>query len=116
MEYFFGSTNSGELACLSCRGGSGVDEWWGRLRRPGSSWTLARHPPAKERGKGRVQQPDIEAYNDYTAYNSCPSCYRLIYQDTHDITPTRKIDQGDHRQRQDEAQHDLADHQGAGRI
>jgi hypothetical protein len=41
----YGSTNYGVPDCLSRRGGSGVDEWWGRLRRPGSSWTFpCEHP------------------------------------------------------------------------
>ena len=36
-EDLIGSTKYGVPDCLSRRGGSGVDEGWGRLRRPDSS-------------------------------------------------------------------------------
>src|SRR5260370_10493315 len=63
---------------------------------------LVRQPPAKERGKGREEEPDIEAENDHTTRNGCPRSNRFIHQVPQQIAATRKHNNGYHEQRQDE--------------
>src|SRR3981081_582230 len=58
---------------------------------------LAGMPPAEERSKGRVEQPDIQTENDDATRNGCPGGDRLVHQRTHEIAATRKHHQGDDR-------------------
>src|SRR5258706_14735204 len=65
-----------------------------RLESP--SW-LAGEPPAKERSKGRIEEPEIETENEHATCNGRPGGDRFVHQGTHQIAATRKHDQGDHR-------------------
>ena len=71
--------------------------------------TLAGQPPMEKRGKGRVQQPDIETENDYTTSDGCPGGKRPVHKGTHDIATARKHHQCNDRERKHKAEHYLAD-------
>ncbi len=70
-----------------------------------------RKPPAKERCKGRVQQPEIETENDHATGTGRPRGERLVHQRPHNIPSVCKHDQRNDRQREHEAEHHLADDQ-----